>query len=512
MSPLFPARSLPGSIDGYGSVTPFGSRRGTVLTTPIASRHVHVVQPGRSKRLGSLSDALDACELRDGAVLSFHHHLRNGDGVLNMVVDAAARRGLKNLTIAASSIFPVHAPLVDHIQRGVVTRVITAYVSGPVADAISAGMLPTPLVMQTHGGRALAIQSGRLHIDAAFIAAPSADDYGNASGAIGPAACGPLGYAMVDAEYADRVVVVTDNLVPFPAPSLDIAQDKVDFVVTVDSIGNPAGILSGTTKPTTDPIGLRIARAAAGVVEQSGLLDSEFSFQTGAGGISLAVAAQVGEVMQRLGVQGSFAAGGVTGMHCDMLEAGLFRAIFDVQCFDLHAVESYRRDPRHYAMSASLYANPHSRGAIVNRLKTMILGAAEIDLDFNVNVSTGSTGRILGGSGGHADTADGAELAIVTTRLAASSGPKIVERVRCVTTPGATVDVLVTEAGIAVNPRRPELAERLRHAGVTVQPIEALREAAARIAAPVPVQRDEGRVVAVVEYRDGSVIDLIHQA
>lgn len=502
-------RPLPAFVEHYGPVTPFAAGAPPAEAVTLAARRLHVVRPGQRKRLRSIADAFDACELRDGAVLSFHHHLRNGDGVLNMVLEAAARRGLKGLTVAASSLFPVHAPLVEHVRSGVVARIVTSYVSGPVADAVSSGLLGTPLVMQTHGGRAQAIQSGRLHIDAAFIAAPSADDYGNLSGAIGRAACGPLGYAMVDAEYADRVVAITDTLAPFPLYPVDIRQDQVDFVVTVDSIGDPAGILSGTTRPTSDPVGLQIASAAAQVIEASGLLDSDFSFQTGAGGISLAVAKDLGEVMRRLNVQGSFAAGGVTGTLCDMLEAGLFRAIFDVQCFDLHAVDSYRRDPRHLGMSASLYANPHSRGAVVNRLQTMILGAAEVDLDFNVNVSTGSTGRILGGSGGHADTAAGSELAIVTTRLAAPRSPKIVERVRCVTTPGSTVDVLVTEAGVAVNPRRADLSERLRRSGLNLQPIEALQAAAARLAAPAAPSSDDGRIVAVVEYRDGSVIDLI---
>ena len=506
MRPVFPE-----SIENYGPVTPFDGRNASVMTTAIAARRVHVAQRGRIKRLRSIADALDACELKDGAVLSFHHHLRNGDGVLNRVVQAAAQRGLKELTIAASSIFPVHAPLVEHIRSGVVTRIVTSYVSGPVADAVSSGLLPTPMVMQTHGGRALAIQSGKLRIDAAFLAAPTADEFGNLSGAVGRAACGPLGYAMVDAEYADRVVAVTENIVPFPAHPVDIRQDQVDFLVAVDSIGDPAGILSGTTRPTDDPLGLRIAATAAQVIEASGLLNDEFSFQTGAGGISLAVANELGAIMRRLGVQGSFAAGGVTGTLCDMLEAGLFRGIFDVQCFDLQAVESYRRDPRHIAMSASLYANPQGRDPVVNRLRTMILGAAEVDLGFNVNVSTGSTGRILGGSGGHADTADGSALAIVTTRLAASAGPKLVEQVTCRTTPGSTIDVVVTEAGVAVNPLRPELSDRLRRFGLNVQPIEALQAAAARSAIPAPARSAGGRVVAVAEYRDGSVIDLIHE-
>ena len=150
---------------------------------------------------------------------------------------------------------------------------------------------------------------------------------------------------------------------------------------------------------------------------------------------------------------------------------------------------------------------------MVDRLSAMVLGAAEVDLDFNVNVSTGSDGRILGGSGGHADTADGSKLAIVTTKLTASSGAKIVDRVRCVTTPGSTIDVVVTEAGIAVNPLRTELQERLLRAGLPVTSIEALRAKAAELA-PLRVQPDddERRIVAVVEYRDGTVIDVIRAA
>jgi citrate lyase subunit alpha / citrate CoA-transferase len=155
-----------------------------------------------------------------------------------------------------------------------------------------------------------------------------------------------------------------------------------------------------------------------------------------------------------------------------MLDENLFRAIFDVQCFDLKAVDSYRRDPRHMAMSASLHANPYNRGAVAHQLDVMIFGAAKVDLDFSVNVTTGSSGRILGGSGRHADTADGSKLAIVTTKLAAGGTPKIVDRVDCITTPGATIDVVVTEAGIAVNPRRADLACKLADAGLDLRTIE----------------------------------------
>jgi citrate lyase subunit alpha/citrate CoA-transferase len=508
-------RELPERIEGYGPVRPFrGVRPPPAMVMRTATR-VCPASPGQGKLLKDIDAALDACGVASGATLSFHHHLRNGDQLLNSVLAAAAARGLTDLTIAPSSLFPVHTPLIEHIRRRVVTRIFTAYVAGPVAAALSQGLLATPLVMQTHGGRARAIESGELHIDAAFIAAPAADDCGNLSGAEGPAACGPLGYAMVDAQYADRVVAVTDHLCPHPLCPIDISQEQVDFVVPIETIGDPKGILSGSTHPTTAPVGLQIASTAAKVIAASGLLREGFSFQTGAGGTSLATSMYVQALMREQHIQGSFGAGGVTRFLVDMLEEGLFRTLFDVQCFDLKAVESYRHDRRHQAMSASLYANPHNRGAIVDQLDAMLLGAAEVDRDFNVNVTTGASGRILGGSGGHADTAAGSKLALVTTQLAAAGGRKFVDRVGCITTPGETIDAVVTEAGVAVNPRRADLGDRLRAAGLEIVSIDELCDRAARListsAAP-PARTSEEPIIGVVEYRDGSVIDVIRRA
>jgi len=508
------ARALPHFVEGFGGVRPFTGLEPPPAVVTRAPTRVCAAVHGRDKLLRDIDAAFDACHIRDGATLSFHHHLRNGDEVLNQVLAVAARRGLRGLRIAASSLFPVHAPLVEHMRSGVVDRLCTAYVSGPVAEALSRGELATPVVMQTHGGRARAIESGELHIDVAFVAAPAADGQGNLSGAEGPAACGPLGYAMVDVQHADRVVALTDHLCPHPLCPIDISQEKVDFIIKVDSIGDPKGILSGSTRPTTDPVGLQIASTAALAISASGLLREGFSFQTGAGGVSIAASMYVKSLMLERRVQGGFGAGGVTGYLVDMLEAGLFRTVFDVQCFDLRAVESYRNDRRHQAMSASLYANPHNRGPLVDQLDAMLLGAAEVDLDFNVNVTTGTGGVILGGSGGHADTAAGAKLAMVTTRLAASAGPKIVERVGCVTTPGETIDVVVTEAGVAVHPRRGDLRERLVAGGLEVVSIGQLLDRAQALAGPIasrPAASTETRIVGVVEYRDGRVIDIIRQ-
>ena len=267
----------------------------------------------RTKLLADLDAALDACGMWDGAVISFHHHLRNGDGVLNAVMEAVARRGLKDITVAATSLFSVHAPLVQHIETGVVTGVSAGFMAGPVAAAVSKGLLPRPARLLTHGGRARAIEAGEIAIDVAFVAAPSADALGNLNGVDGPSACGALGYPQVDVAHAKRVVAITDHLVPYPACPIAIGQEDVDFVVATPSIGDAAGIVSGTTRPTTEPTGLAIADLAGRVIDASGLLKEGFSFQTGAGGVSLAAAAHVRRLMAERGVVGSFASGGITG-------------------------------------------------------------------------------------------------------------------------------------------------------------------------------------------------------
>jgi citrate lyase subunit alpha/citrate CoA-transferase len=224
---------------------------------------------------------------------------------------------------------------------------------------------------------------------------------------------------------------------------------------------------------------------------------------------SLAVTAYVREWMKKNSIRGSFASGGITAYIVEMLEEGLFRTLLDIQCFDLKAVESFRADKRHQRMSNGMYGNPHNKGAVVNHLDVIILGATEIDTHFNVNVTTGSNGLLMGGSGGHSDTAAGAKLAIVVTKLARKSYPSVVDRVTTVTTPGETIDVLVTEGGIAVSPRRPDLVERLRKTKLPLVTVEDLERKAEDITGVLEKAQFEDRIVAVVEYRDGTVIDVL---
>jgi citrate lyase subunit alpha / citrate CoA-transferase len=505
-------REIPEYIDGYGKAVPFS---GAFATRPGMHRYgptVKAARPGESKLVKSLEDVFKRIPIRDGMTFSFHHHFRNGDELVNIVLATAARLGIRGLNVALSAIFPVHAPLIDHIKTGVVTGLDTNYMSGPMARAVSAGLCGRPVILRTHGGRARAIECGQLKIDVAFIAAPAADDYGNINGVSGPAACGSLGYAFPDAEYADVVVAVTDHLMEYPLAPISISQARVDYVVTVDRVGDPKGIISGTTRITEDPVQLKIADMAARVIQAAGLIKDGFSFQTGAGGASLATVHFVRRMMEQAGVTGSFILGGITGHMVEMLEQGLFKKIIDVQGFDLEAVRSIAANPNHVEVGSSFYANPFNAGCAVNRLGCVILGATEIDTEFNVNVVTGSDGIIMGGSGGHSDTAAGAKLTIIVTSLVRGGWPIIRDRVHTATTPGETVDVLVTEQGVAINPHRGDLVNRLTQAGLPVRDSNDLKSLAERMAGvPKPIAVNEN-IVAVVEYRDGSIIDTVRQA
>ena len=143
-------------------------------------------------------------------------------------------------------------------------------------------------------------------------------------------------------------------------------------------------------------------------------------------------------------------------------------------------------------------------------LDAALLGATEVDLNFNVNVTTDSNGNIIGGSGGHNDAAAGAKLTIIVAPLVRARLPIVVDKCTTLTTRGETVDVLVTERGIAVNPARRELADRLRDARLPVCDIAELHEAAMKMTGkPLTFEHGE-KVVGLVEYRDGAIVDKIY--
>ncbi len=463
-----------------------------------------------NKIVNSIREAIVLSGLKDGMTVSFHHHLRNGDYVLNMVLEEIANLGIKDITVNASSLFDVHMPLITHIENNVVTGIAADYISAGLGKEFSKGILKRPIEFRTHGGRPSDIASGKTPIDVAFIAAPTADTMGNCSGKYGKSACGSLGYAYADAMFAKKTVVITDNLVPYPMQDWSISEDYIDYVVSVDAIGDPKGIVSGTTKITRDPVGLVMASYAAKVIEASGLLKDGFSFQTGAGGASLAAAKFLKDIMLKKGVVGSFGLGGITGYMVDMLKSGCFRNLMDVQCFDLAAVESIKNDPRHMEISAMQYASPKSKSAVVDNLDVVILGATEIDTDFNVNVHTDSNGYIMGGSGGHSDTAAGSKLSMIIAPMFRARLPIITDRVTCISTPGKDIDVLVTQGGIAVNPKNKELEERLIQAKLPIVDIFELKEKTERITGKPQKTPKGDKVVAEVIGREGNILDRIY--
>ena len=478
-------------------------------TNPLKTIDIVYAKNTGNKLLSSISEVFDKLEISDGMTLSFHHHLRNGDYVLNYVLDEIKKRNIKNLTLAPSSIFPVHSRMSELIINGNITKIYTNYLNGEVANTINDGYLKDILIMDTHGGRSVAIESGYINIDVAFIATPTSDKNGNGHGRSGKSACGSLGYAIPDMLYAKNKVVVTDNLVS-EVERPEILSNYIDYVVQLESIGDKAKIVSGTTKITKDPIGLRIADETTKLIDALGLIQNGFSMQTGAGGTSLAVSDYVKKIMREKNIKASFASGGITGYFVDMLEEDLVDELYDVQCFDLAAVESIDKNKAHHSISAFQYANPF-HDPIVNKLDFVILGATEIDLNFNVNVTTGSNGIIMGGSGGHADTAHGARVSIIVSPLIKSRIPIIKDRVTTITTPGEDVDIFVTERGIAINPARTDLIEKLRNSKLKIYDIEYLYNEAHKITSTPKKLTRTDQVIGLVRYRDMSIIDKIYR-
>ncbi len=505
-------RKIPKYIDGIGELKPY---RGPFAVKPEGRKYSPSKSyntPGDNKVLKNISEVVEKVGLKDGMTISFHHHLRDGDYILNSVIDEIAKMGIKNITICVSSLNKVHEPLIEHIKNGVITGIQTSGLRGKLAKEISINnILGSPIIFRSHGGRARAIEAGDVKIDVAFLGASACDKMGNMNGVDGKSAFGASGYAMVDAGYADKVVSITDNLVEYPLYPISISQTLVDYVLVMDAIGDPSLISSGATRVTKNPLELKIAENAAEVLINSGYIKNGFSFQAGSGGASIAVVKFLEEYMKENSIVGSFASGGINSHLVNMLEKGLFKALFDTQTFDSEAGSSLKRNPNHIEMSASTYANPHNKGCIAHQLDVMILSATEIDINFNVNVMTGSTGVIMGAQGGHPDTAAGAKFTVVVAPLMRKRIPIIVDEVTTVVTPGETVDIVVTERGIAINPRRTDIIEKLSGSSLPIMTIEELKDLAENFTGiPEKPEFDE-EIVGIVEYRDGTIMDVIRK-
>ena len=510
-------RELPERIGNY-IVKPYAGPREVIESEqPVCSRRKPSKRASAgTKLMPDLKAAIQACGLKDGMTISFHHSFREGDQIIGQVLAAIKELGIKGLRFAPSAVVNIKNPsIVDFIKDGTINRIQASGIRGEVGDAVVDGLeLAEPVILRPHGARPHAIETGDLAIDVAFIGASAADDYGNCTGQVGPNACGALGYSFIDATSAEKVVVVTDNLVPYPCVPISISQMYVDYVVEVEQIGDSAKIGAGAARMTKIPRDLLIVQRAADVIAASRLFKDGYSFQTGAGAISIACTNILAEHTEKAGIQASYALGGMTANIVQMHKKGLVRALLCSQSFDAVAARAIADDPSILEIDNSMYANMFNKSCSLDKLNFGVLGALEVDVDFNINILTGSSGEMMSGLGGGPDVADGADISIVTLPIIRGRIPSVVNKVFTCCTPGSSVAVVVTEAGIALNPRHKNyemLKEDLEQAGIKTVAIEHLLQTAYSLTGiPKPVETTD-KITCIVEYRDGTVIDVIRQ-
>ena len=91
--------------------------------------------------------------------ISFHHHFRAGDHVFNLVMREIIDQGIKDLTLAPSSLHAVMNDLViEGINKGTITKIETSGMRGSLGEVVSHGALKEPVVFRSHGARARAIE------------------------------------------------------------------------------------------------------------------------------------------------------------------------------------------------------------------------------------------------------------------------------------------------------------------------------------------------------------------
>ena len=489
---------------GVGKYKPDGLK----ATSPIRSCSDYPMDG--NKVVQSLKDVLQKAGIRNGMTISSHHHFRNGDLVMNQVFDMCHELGVRGLRWFPSATFPCHAHIIDHMKNGTVD-LVEGSLNGDIGRFVSYGNMRKTGILRSHGGRWQAVQDGEVHIDIAIIAAPTADTFGNATGDRGPSACGSLGFALVDSLYADKVIVVTDNLVPFPCIPWQIQGQNVDHVVVVDKIGEPDKIVAGTTAITFSKERLGIAEMTAKFVQAAGIIKEGFSFQAGAGGISLAFAKYVKEMMKDAGVKARFIRGGSTKQLVEMLEEGLTDYILDGQTFDLEGVRSMMDNSGHVSTSPFTSYNWHGKGNFASQVDMVVLGATEVDVNFNANVVTHSDGLLLHGIGGWQNCLF-SKCTILAIPSIRKNNPIIVDDVTTLVGPGELIDVVVTERGIAINPLRDDLIKATKYSRLPIRGINIIKsEIDELIETPVPKPHLSDKVISAVKWVDGTLIDSIYK-
>ena len=153
-------RMIPQEIDGR-TLKPFIGAHSEKGSGQKIGPPIRAASDYNNKVLGSLDEAIEACGVKDGMTISFHHHLRNGDYLVNMVINKLALWDYHTLVLAPTALFPCHEPLVSHIKNSVLSH-IEGSMNGPIGRACSLGEMKKTAILRSHGGRYLALQDGGL--------------------------------------------------------------------------------------------------------------------------------------------------------------------------------------------------------------------------------------------------------------------------------------------------------------------------------------------------------------
>ncbi|MFO7863472.1 MAG: citrate lyase subunit alpha, partial [Salinivirgaceae bacterium] len=180
------------------------------------------------------------------------------------------------------------------------------------------------------------------------------------------------------------------------------------------------------------------------------------------------------------------------------------------QTFDLEGVRSRRDNPTHVSTSPFTTYNYHGSGNFASIIDIAILGATEVDLNFNANVVTHSDGYLLHGIGGWQNCLFG-KTVILPIPLFRDRIPVIVDEVTTLCGPGELIDVIVTERGIAINPLRKDLIEKLKDSDLPIKTIKELQQEAEEICGKPKTPDFDEQVIAAIKWVDGTVIDVVRK-
>ncbi|MHB8055920.1 MAG: citrate lyase subunit alpha [Candidatus Aminicenantales bacterium] len=485
--------------------------------------------PHRKNKVTTLDAVMEV--IRDGDTVSYPHYYRTGDVGLKMIVEKLREKGKKGIIVYGNAYF-------DHVDPWLIEAVRDGVVGGlygnpyrALGDQIVKGeVLPWVTIGFSHGDRVRKLQTGEVRVKVAFGPVPMADRYGNANGLLGKPEelCGPIGLFAADAEYADYVCLLAGTVSDTPVMPAPISMEVVDFVVPVPCAGLNSGIGSGTldiAKAKANPFNARVAANVTGVMKAAGVIKDNFAFQVGSGA-GLVVLDNIRAILKETNIKANFTIGGITSLHVDMLDEGTVRRLLHGQLFEPspRVIASMLNNPNHYEITTSYYASVANKEAAVNLLDAAVLSALEVDLGFNVNTVCAG-GRIIGGIGGGQDVAAGADLTIIFLPLATGKNgkgfPKVVEKVYTRTTPGEVIDVIVTEEYVTVNPAstssyKDALLANGAAAGLKMVSIEELHqksvEAALVYGSIPPTPEATGEIVHAIEWRDGTLLDVIRMA